>query len=254
LSLEREDGEVITQRVANFGEGVVAGGERATWQGSVRLERSGYYDFALVHGELWVDDQAWDGRRYLGRGLHSLRVVQSDPTGERPALAWQPPGRPGGVFEPLPAAHLFALDPPRQGLMGRYYPNEDWSGPPLLEQVTPFLLLSWVENEPMPHPFSATFSGQLRIETPGFYNFRIEADDGVRLTLAGEVLGESLIPDRPNQVRAGLELAAGLHDIQIDYFQRGGGSALEFFWQPPLLAESPVPPAALLPQRATSGE
>jgi hypothetical protein len=151
--------------------------------------------------------------------------------------------------EDLPTGVLFALDPPQQGLTGYYYPNENWSGPPLLQQVTPFLLLSWTEREPLPHPFSATFTGALRIETPGYYNFRIEADDGVRLTLDGQLLGESLIPDRPNQVRAGLELAPGEYPIRIDYFQRGGGSALEFFWQPPGQTETPVPPAVLTPTR-----
>lgn len=245
LQLEGADGAVITRQVVDLGEGLVGDARRATWQGSVRLERSGFYDFGVEGADLWVNDEVWTGPRYLGRGLHSLRLVQMEPTGAAPVLRWQPPGR---ELAPLPDRYLFALDPPRQGLTGRYYPNENWSGPPLLEQVTPFLLLSWVENEPMPHPFSATFSGQLRIEDPGFYNFRIEADDGVRLTLGGEVLGESLIPDRPNQVRAGVDLTAGLHQIRIDYFQRGGGSALEFFWQPPLLGESPVPPSALLPE------
>jgi hypothetical protein len=113
--------------------------------------------------------------------------------------------------------------------------------------VTPFLLLAWPPDEPVPHPFSATFAGSLQIDDPGFYNFRLSADDGVRFILDGEVLGEALIPDQPNQIRVGLNLSPGLYSLRIDYFQRHGGSALEFFWQPPGRPETLVPPAVLHP-------
>ena len=152
-------------------------------------------------------------------------------------------------MEAVPAAAFFNVSPPQQGLWATYYANDNWSGPPLMEQITPFLLLAWPPNEPTFHPFSATYAGLLRIETPGFYRFRIEADDGVRLTLDGALLGEGLIPDRPNTVSVSIELAAGDHPLQIDYFQKGGGSALEFFWSPPNGGEVPVPPSALSPGR-----
>jgi hypothetical protein len=57
-----------------------------------------------------------------------------------------------------------------------------------------------------------------------------------------------LIPNRPNAIQASAELGAGDHPIQIDYFQNGGGSILEFFWQPPGSRETPVPPTALIPR------
>lgn len=114
-------------------------------------------------------------------------------------------------------------------------------------QTTPFLLLAWPPNEPLPHPFSAQFMGSLRVEKAGTYRFRLSADDGVRLTLDGTVLGEGLTPDQPNQLTVEAVLAPGLHDLRIDYFQRYGGSALEFFWQPPGQPEAPVPPHVLVP-------
>jgi hypothetical protein len=82
----------------------------------------------------------------------------------------------------------------------------------------------------------------------GSLDFRIGADDGVRLTLDGRVLAESLVPDRPNPIRASAVLGAGDHPIRIDYFQNGDGSILEFFWRPPSEEETPVPTSALIPR------
>lgn len=226
-------------------EGVGADVASVLWTGSLRLENSGNYELVVEgDGRLRVDGADWTGSRYLGRGLHSLEIEQN---GTGPiGLSWR---RPDGAVEPVPVHALFNVSPPQQGLWATYYANESWSGPPLMEQITPFLLLAWPPNEPTFHPFSAIYTGRLRIETPGFYQFRVEADDGVRFTLDGVILGEGLLPDRPNSVYAGVELAAGEHPLQIDYFQRGGGSALEFFWTPPGSGETPVPPSALLPGR-----
>lgn len=240
------DGSTRTLTTAPFQlEGEGADAASVLWTGSLRLESSGTYELVVLgDGRVAVDGTDWQGQRYLGRGLHSLAVEQQ---GSAPiALNWR---RPDGTVEPVPTSAFFNVAPPQQGLWATYYPNENWSGPPLMEQITPFLLLAWPPNEPTFHPFSAIYTGLLRIETPGFYQFRVEADDGVRFTLDGVILGEGLIPDRPNGLRAQLDLAPGDHPIQIDYFQRGGGSALEFFWTPPGSGETPVPPSALLPGR-----
>lgn len=254
--VHRGDGSVETRRVAQLGviadnpeAGVAQSNSPITtieWQGSIRLARSGLYDFA-VQGDLTVvlDGETWQGARYLGRGLHRFQVTQVDVTAEEPQVLWQTPQT--SSFAPIPEETLFALAPPNQGLTGVYYANENWSGSPIMRQITPFLLLAWPPNEPVPHPFSARFNGQLRIDTAGPYYFRIDADDGVRLILDGDVLGSGLVPDQPNRVEATVQLAAGQHDLQIDYFQRGGGSALEFFWRPPNGTETPVPPDVLTP-------
>ena len=244
--VRRGDGSTQTLTLPSFQlDGT--GGDVASvlWTGSLRLERSGYYELVVEgDGQLVLDGAPWPGSSYLGRGLHRLEVEQK--SASPVSLIWR---RPDGGVEPVPVSALFNVPPSQQGLWATYYANEGWSGPPLMEQMTPFLLLAWPPNEPTFHPFSATYTGLLHIETPGFYQFRVEADDGVRFTLDGAVLGEGLIPDQPNGVRAGLELTAGDHPIQIDYFQQGGGSALEFFWSPPNSGEVPVPPSALLPGR-----
>jgi hypothetical protein len=218
----------------------------AEWSGSLRLEHSGHYDFTPQGNlSIVVDGQPWNGQRFLCSGLHELKVTQSDKTLGAARLGWVTPN---GAEAEIPAEAFFRIQLPRQGLTGYYYSNENWQGEPLCQKVTPFFLLAWPDRDPVEGAFSARFVGFLRVTTPGEYRFRVNADDGVRVTLDGKVLGEGLIPDRPNDFRADATLTAGDHPIQIDYFQRGGGSALEFYWQPPGSDETPVPPGALAPQ------
>ncbi len=246
------DGTVLEDRVP--GPEVAVSREnvaRVVLAGSLRIPISGLYDLQVdpPAGTLAVDDRPWSGPRYLGRGLHRLRLVwEEPPRGGKVRILWRAPGSDARGWEPVPPATVFVVDPPDQGLLGIYYAGQDWSGEPVFSQVTPFLLLSWPPEEPLPHPFSATFRGRLRIQVPGEYRFRLDADDGVRLVLDGRVLGEALVPDRPNQVVASATLSPGEYPIQIDYFQRGGGSALEFFWRPPGEPEGPVPPWVLQPE------
>jgi len=225
----------------------------AEWSGNLKLEHGGVYDFT-PQGNLavTVDGQPWNSGRFLCSGLHDLRVTQSDTIGGAnrlqgvARLSWVKPLS-GKTEEVIPAQALFHVRAPAQGLTGYYYIGEKWQGEPLCRKLTPFFLLAWPDQEPVQGAFSARFVGALRIAKAGNYHFWVNADDGARLTLDGVVLGEGLAPDQPNNFEAGLDLEPGDHPIQIDYFQRGGGSALEFYWQPPGGDQTPVPPSALLP-------
>jgi hypothetical protein len=119
----------------------------------------------------------------------------------------------------------------------------------LCKKITPFLWLAWPDKEPIPDEFSAKFKGYLRVPESGEYRLVVSADDGARLNLDGSVLAESLVPDQPNDLSTTIVLTQGDHPIEIDYFQTGGGSALEFQWQPPNQALTIVPPDALLPEK-----
>jgi hypothetical protein len=84
--------------------------------------------------------------------------------------------------------------------------------------------------------------------------FRINADDGARVTIDGVVVAEEMTPYRLNMLGFGLDLAAGSHTLEIDYLQTGGGSALELYWQPPGGVDGPVPPAVLRADQALASE
>ena len=115
----------------------------------------------------------------------------------------------------------------------------------MFEQVSPLLLFAWPDEEPWYGSFSASWSGSIEVPSDGSYLFRVHADDGVRLWLDGQVAGEGLNPDNVNMAETSVHLSAGRHAIQVDYFQRGGGKALEMWWTPPGGKHQVVPPSAL---------
>lgn len=220
----------------------------AEWNGSLRLAHSGVYTFTS-QGTLMltVDGQPWTDSRFMGSGLHAFQVAQTNCQAQGVArLKWMTPN---GIMGVVPAQVFSRVDPPRQGLTGYYYGNPDWTGAPLFKQITPLILLNWPDGEPVAGPFSARFVGLLRITQPGSYHFLIHADDGVRLSIDGVTLGEGLVRAIPNSIEPSATLAAGDHSIEIDYFQVGGGSQLDFYWKPPGAVDwAPVPPNVLLPE------
>ncbi len=243
-TLVTTDGKSTVEQVVGFDVPAQAEIGEVQWTGTLQVPTSGLYTFVATHAQLFVDGALWDAPRYLSRGLHEINLRQPDFAGQSSQLAW----RLGeGPVEPVPLSAFLTADMPIQGLTGFYFTGDNWAGTLVFRQVTPFLLLAWPQNEPLPHPFSAIFVGSLRIEAAGTYRFRLHADDGVRFALDGVTLGEGLTPDQPNQFSVDVTLAPGLHDLRIDYFQRYGGSALQFWWQPPGQAETPVPPDVLVP-------
>lgn len=252
VRLTHTDGRVETETVRQIDVDWSGRGIRsAIWSGGLRVERSGVYDLRPEGGlEIVVDDQPWIGERFLARGLHRLEVKQADARGAPIArLGWRTPSR---QAELIPPTALFRVGPPQQGLTASYFRGTDWGGEPVFHQVTPFLLLFWAEADPFYSPFSIHFTGKLRIKEPGRYFFIIRADDGARLSLDGKVVAEELTPLRVNDLQADVELAAGDHPIQIDYFQVGGSNVLEFFWRGPGIDYGPVPPSVLIPAESAS--
>ena len=160
-------------------------------------------------------------------------------------LSWVQPGR--ASAEPVPPTHFFQVAPPVSGLRGEYFTGELWEGEPAFDRVDPLLMFAWPEAEPWPTPFSVRWTGTLHVPADGDYRFVLNADDGVRLWLDDQIVGEGMAPDTVNQIDVQVQLPAGPHPVRIDYYQRGGGKALEFWWQPPGDHLRPVPPGVLSP-------
>jgi hypothetical protein len=218
---------------------------RVEWDGSLRLGHGGRYDFPIPPAtQLSLDGRAWNGPRFLGRGLHALHLVASvRGAAKAPRLEWV---KPDGVREVVPAGDLFRVRQPDEGLTTYYYANRNWQDPPLFDRVTPILFLAWSDPDPIPGEFSARFVGFLRVAQPGSYGFRIDADDGATLTIDGKVIGQCVI-NKFNTFPAAVKLSAGDHPIEIRYVQLGGGNALNVFWRPPGGDFGLIPPQDLLP-------
>jgi len=86
---------------------------------------------------------------------------------------------------------------------------------------------------------------EILLPEDGTYFFALVGDDGVRLWLDGELVGQSLHPDASNAVEARRTLKAGSHSIRVEYFQRSGAKLIEFRWARPGAALELVPPEVL---------
>lgn len=88
--------------------------------------------------------------------------------------------------------------------------------------------------------FGFRFSGFVHIPEDGDYRFYLGSDDGSRLTVDGH---EIVINDgiHPHSVREGVaKLVAGVHEVQVDYFEGGGEESLSVEIQGPGLPKQPL--------------
>jgi hypothetical protein len=217
------------------------------WDGVLRLEHGIQLDLITEGGlQVSVDGKPWSGSTYLGRGIYSLHILRPAGSTGQACLFWKL-GDQGAVT--IPPEALFHIPLPRTGLLSSYYPNQNWEGNPVFQQVTPFLLLAWPDETPLVsvNQFSARYQGILQITKAGNYLLRVEADDGARLTLDGVVIGEGMTAGQPNSFETTRLLTPGKHQIQLDYFQQGGGSTLRLLWKSDDQPLAPIPPAALIP-------
>lgn len=219
----------------------------ASWDGALRLEHGGEYELRGTNGlEIILDDQPFNGKHYLGRGFYHIHLTWQISSGANPQLLWQ---MNDSQPAPIPTDALFRLAKPSRGLLGTYWSNMNWEGDPAFQQVTPFLMLAWPDEQPIvPNAaFSARYRGLLNITQAGSYRLHVKADDGARLILDGNVLGEGLTPGQPNEFEASVDLTIGNHPIELDYFQQSGGSGLTLYWSYNGETLTPVPPSALIP-------
>ena len=104
--------------------------------------------------------------------------------------------------------------------------------------------------------FAVRFRGKLAIETSGTYTFALNSDDGSKLYINQNLVIDNDGIHLPQYVRGSMKLAAGMHHIEIHYFQgQPYQIALQWFYQPPNGQEQIVPPEMIYlpePPRAPS--
>jgi alpha-L-fucosidase len=126
-----------------------------------------------------------------------------------------------GDFDRLP--DFQALGPARE----RFVPNVTFAPGPAEEHV------------------ARLYTGFLRVPQDAVYTFALVADDGARLSVAGQrvVDNDGLHP--PQERRGQIALAAGLHPLRLEYFNKVGGAELQLSWAMVGQELAPVPDQAL---------
>jgi hypothetical protein len=176
-------------------------------------------------------DRTFDGYVWLSAGTHTVRVEFREHLGN--ALAHM-------SYHALTAFG---------GWRGEYYPNPDLAGTPAFMRDDNELAFNWGTAAPavvMPADnWSARWTRQVSLNA-GLYRFSAYADDGVRYYLDGVRIIDAWIdsPGASHQVE--LIVGAGLHTLQIEYYERGGNAAITAGWA---LVTTPTAVPTLTPTR-----
>jgi ferric-dicitrate binding protein FerR (iron transport regulator) len=81
--------------------------------------------------------------------------------------------------------------------------------------------------------FALRLTGKLLIKKPGVYTFFLTSDDGSRLFLDGTLVVDNDGHHTQQMASGTLELAAGEHELEVQYFDQGGRKALGLAWSGP---------------------
>jgi len=116
-----------------------------------------------------------------------------------------------------------------------YYANRSLSGSPALVRCEGWPIVhDWSGGSPgqgVPDDgFSVRWTGRARIED-GTYTFIARADDGIRVRLDGSLLIDAWRDQSPTEYRATRDVPAGEHEVQVEYYENGGGALIEFRWE-----------------------
>jgi PA14 domain len=100
----------------------------------------------------------------------------------------------------------------------------------------------------------ATIEGFIKLAKPGAYVFKVNVNDGVRVTLGDkrilndpkwDVLGDRMTAPVTVQIKK-----PGWYKLKVLYFERKGTSTLQFYWQPPGAGTAVIVPASVFARLA----
>lgn len=131
---------------------------------------------------------------------------------------------------------------------GEYFNNVSLSGSPTLDRNEPSVDFAWGWGSPdwrIPSDyFSARWTTTAQFDTGRTYTFSAWSDDGVRVWVDGELVIDAWYDHSPRSFSGDRWLAAGDHQIRVEYYERAGTAEIEVRWDnappspsPPLIAE-----------------
>ena len=131
------------------------------------------------------------------------------------------------------------------GLDATYYDNVGFTGS-TITRTDPIVDFNWGNGSPDPaigpDTFSARWMGQVEAPVSGQYTFTTNSDDGVRLFVDGRLLIDNWTDHGPTDNSGTATLEAGKrYDIQLDYYENGGGAVARLHWSYPGQARQAIP-------------
>lgn len=166
-------------------------------------------------------------------------------------------------FDPLtadalrPELAVDALVGNGEGLTGHYFQGTTLINE-RLARVDPQLDFDWKTGAPagglQADDFSVRWSGQLEAPRSEWFIFRVDADDGVRLTVNGAVVIDGWTNGSLARTSAPLRFTAGQKvEVTLEYFEAWGSAHVQLGWESARTAASPIGTTQLYPRAAQDG-
>src|SRR6185369_10514983 len=195
-----------------------------------------FYVDNLLRIDQWRDQSAtnYTVDLDLTSGNHELRVEYYENAGDAVAqIFWQRDGNPGSGCQASVSADRWR---------GEYFANRDLAGSPVMVRDdssangSSFFAHDWGMGSPNPgcsvpsDNFSARWTRRQNFEA-GRYSFTVRADDGVRFYVDGMRHLDQWHDQGATNYNVQLDLAAGDHDLRVEYYENGGLAVAQIFWQ-----------------------
>lgn len=131
---------------------------------------------------------------------------------------------------------LYTKSMGERGLHAAYFNNKNLSGKPVFERTENKINYSWTKGTGIKglgkENYSVRWTGVIRPDITGEYEFSVGGDDGYRLFIDNELVADQweIGSFRNSSVKKRLE-AGKEYDIRFEYFQEGGGAAVALIWE-----------------------
>ncbi|GAA0461886.1 hypothetical protein Ade02nite_16510 [Paractinoplanes deccanensis] len=118
---------------------------------------------------------------------------------------------------------------------------------PNVDKLMPTVDWSTIEQFGLGDNFVTHAIANLTVPTAGAYAFRLVSDDGSKLFIGDDlVIDHDGLHDVEPPGEGTIELAAGMHPLRVEHFDRTGGQRLTLSWRPPGASDFAVVPAGAL--------
>lgn len=197
-----------------------------------------YVDDALIIDEWRIGGlRTVTANRFISRGFHQIRVEYYEAAGNASiSLDW---------------AVSYT------GWIGRYYNTPNLSGPVVLIRDDAEINFDWGLNSPAPEVnpdnFSVDWTRRVNFPLSASYVFTADVDDGVRVFVDGVTVLDNFNTTGSRTITGVISLAAGQHDIQVQYVERTGQARIRVSWGPIIQPPTPTPTATSTPTPTLTG-